>query len=128
MAFQLTDEKAIDVLIWWVEGSDGSIDYFEEKAVKEVLKDIDYSPETYYQETLQHIGALGTDDLKDLVDKAIEWGSQNFDRHKKQVTLALLGVVAESNGAITDDQQEKLETIQQRFGIENLEGYDFPQK
>lgn len=122
MGFQLNDEKAIDVLIWWVEGSDGSIDYTEEQVVKDILKDMDYSLETFYQDTLQHIGALGTEDLGKLVDEAITWGSSHFDHHKKQVTFALLYVIAESNGAITAGQQQKLDRIQKEFGIEDLEG------
>lgn len=117
MSFNFTDEKAIDVLIWWVEGSDGSIDYSEEQAVKDVLDDMDYSLETFYQETLQHIGALGTDDLKGLVDEAIVWGKENFDDHKKQVTLALLKVIAESDGDITSGQEEKLNRIAGEFGV-----------
>ena len=42
-SFELNKEKALDVLIWWVEGSDGSIDFQEEQKVKEVLNDINYS-------------------------------------------------------------------------------------
>lgn len=124
MSFELDNEKAIDVLIWWVEGSDGSIDYAEEQAVKDILEDIDYSLETFYQETIQHIGALGNEELKELVEKAIGWGAENFDHHRKQVTLALLQVIAESDGKVTSGQQEKLDKIQERFGIEDLEDHD----
>ncbi|HKK45047.1 MAG TPA: hypothetical protein VJ964_05965 [Balneolaceae bacterium] len=122
MSFEFTDEKAIDVLIWWVEGADGSIDYSEEQTVKEALADMDYSLETYYQETLEYIGALGTDQLDDLVEQAVAWGSKNFDHHKKQVTLALLYAVAECNKQITSSQQEKLDHIQDSFGIKAPEG------
>lgn len=122
MSFELSDEKAIDVLIWWVEGADGSIDYSEEQAVKEALKDMDYSLKTYYQETLEYIGALGTEQLDQLVEKALSWASEKFDHHKKQVSLALLYVIAECNGEITDAQQEKLDQIQQAFDIEAPEG------
>ncbi|MGD8427062.1 MAG: hypothetical protein PVH63_05490 [Balneolaceae bacterium] len=118
MSFELSDEKAIDVLIWWVEGADGSIDYSEEQAVKNALKDINYSLETYYQETLQHIGALGTDQLDQLVDEAVEWGSKHFDHHKKQVTVALLNAIAECNGEVSSAQQEKLDRITNVFGVE----------
>lgn len=122
MSFELSDEKAIDVLIWWVEGADGSIDYSEEQTVKEALADMDYSLETYYQETLEYIGALGTDQLDDLVNQAVDWGSNNFDHHKKQVTLALLYAVAECNGDVTSAQQEKLDQVQDAFGIQAPKG------
>jgi len=58
MSFELNNEKATDVLIWWVEGADGSIDYREEKAVGDVLEDVSYSLETFYQETMIYLGGL----------------------------------------------------------------------
>lgn len=121
MPFKLNNEKATDVLIWWIEGSDGSIDYREEEAVKKVLKDVSYSLETFYQETLMHIGALGTEQLKELVEKAINWGSEHFDNHRKQRTIALLYVIAESDGKISKGQQEKIDRIKNAFGVGDLE-------
>lgn len=121
MSFELNNEKATDVLIWWVEGSDGSIDYREEEAVKKALEDISYSLETFYEETLMHLGGLSTENLKELVERAIEWGRKNFDNHRKQRTIALLYVIAESNGEITEGQQEKIDKIQKAFGIDGLE-------
>lgn len=117
MAFHLSNEKAIDVLIWWVEGADGSIDYSEEQAVKRVLETMDYSIETFYQETLGHIGALSTEQLYELVDKAIRWGNRHFSTDKKRTVLMLLENVASSNGKITNDQQEKLDRIKEEFGL-----------
>ena len=117
MAFELNDEKATDVLIWWVEGADGSIDYREEQAVKRVLKDINYSLETFYEETLMHIGALSNEHMRELIDDAIGWGSEHFDEHRKKLTIALLEVIASSNGEITKSQREKLDRIEEAFGI-----------
>lgn len=121
MSFELNDEKATDVLIWWVESADGSIDYREKEAVKKVLDGISYSLDTFYQETMMHIGALSNENIKKLIDDAIAWGKKHFDKHRKQVTLALLEVIAESDGKITDDQQEKIDRIRDEFGIEDLE-------
>ncbi|MGK7370317.1 MAG: hypothetical protein ACNS64_08875 [Candidatus Halalkalibacterium sp. M3_1C_030] len=123
MPFELSDEKATDVLIWWVEGADGSIDYREEEAVEKVLKDVNYSLETFYQETMMHLSGLSTENLKELVQKAIEWGKENFDDHRKQRTIALLYVIAECNDNITDEQQEKIDTVKGAFGIEELEDF-----
>lgn len=119
MPFELNDEKATDVLIWWVEGADGSIDYREEEAVKRVLNDMNYSLKTYYEETLMHIGALSTENMKELVEKSIEWGKNNFDEHRKKITIALLEIIATSNGNITDNQQEKLEKIEEAFAVDS---------
>lgn len=117
MPLELNDEKATDVLIWWVEGADGSIDYQEEQAVKRALSDMNYSLETYYQETLMHIGELSTEHMKDLVDKAIEWGAEHFDEHRKKLTMALLETIASANGDITSGQREKLDRIEEAFGV-----------
>lgn len=123
MPFELNDEKATDVLIWWVEGADGSIDYREEEAVKNVLEDVNYSLETFYQETMLHLSGLSTENLKELVQKAINWGKENFDDHRKQRTVALLYVIAECNGKITDEQQEKIDSIKDAFGIDEVEDF-----
>ena len=117
MPLKLDNEKATDVLIWWVEGADGSIDYDEERAVKRALKDLNYSLETYYGETLLHIGALGTEKLKELVDKAIQWGAEHFDTHRKKRTVALLETIATANGAMSDEQREKIDAIKRAFDI-----------
>lgn len=117
MTFELNDEKATDVLIWWVEGADGTIDYREEQAVKRVLEDMNYSLETFYQEAVMHIGALSTENLKELIERAIEWGKTHFDDHRKELTLALLETIAASNGEITDSQREKLDRIEEEFGV-----------
>ncbi|HEX6983018.1 MAG TPA: hypothetical protein VF181_09675 [Balneolaceae bacterium] len=119
MAFELNKERTIGVLIWWIESTDGSIDYGEERAVQEVLDELDYSIKDYHQETVLHIGALGTDELEDLIQNAIEWGSNNFDEHTKKVTLALLRVIADhdGDGEMSDDQHSKLNKIKRAFGL-----------
>lgn len=123
MSFELNNETATDVLIWWVEGADGSIDYREEKAVKDALKDISYSLETFYQKTMMYLGGLSNENLKELVNDAIEWGSLHFDQHRKQRTIALLYVIAECNGKITDEEQKKIDRIKESFGVEDLQDF-----
>lgn len=119
MAFELNKEKALDVLIWWVESTDGSIDYTEKQTVKEVLDEMNYSLETFYQETVLHIGALGTEELNVLIGKAIEWASKNYSIHEKKKALALLQVIADSDsdGEMSDEQREKLNKIRRAFGL-----------
>src|SRR5680860_877358 len=104
MAFELDKEKALDVLIWWVEGSNGSIDYREKEAVEKVLEDMNYSMKTYYEDTLMHIGGISTDHLKELVEKAIRYANEHYSKHQKEKTVALLHAIAESNGKVTKGQ------------------------
>lgn len=124
MAFELNKEKALDVLIWWIEGSDGSIDYREEETVKKALSDMNYSMETYYEDTLMHIGGLSNENLKKLVDRSIKYGKNNYSEHEKQKTIALLHAVAESNGHITDGQQEKIERLKKAFGVSGMKMFE----
>lgn len=117
MSFELDNEKAMGVLIWWIEGSDGSIDYREDEAVKRVLEDMDYSLDTFYENTLMHISGLSNENMRELIDNSIHWGSKHYDVHQKKHALALLGNIAASNGTVTEDQQEKLEKIKAEFGV-----------
>ena len=121
MAFELDNERALDVIIWWVGGSDGSIDYQEKEKVKEVLKDMQYSMQTYHQETIMHIGGLSTEKIDDLVDDAIAHASANFSEHEKKKVVALLYAVAESDGNISEGEQEKIDRIKREFGVDDLE-------
>lgn len=124
MSFELNDEKALDVLIWWVEGSDGSIDFYEEEAVEKILQDMNYSPETYYEDTMMYISGLSTEKIDELVDKSIQHGSTNYSKHQKEKAVALLYAVAESNGDITDGQQEKIDRVKQAFDVGDLESWE----
>ena len=124
MGFELNKEKAADVLIWWVEGSDGSIDFREEEKVKEVLHDMNYSMKTYYEETLMYLSGLSTENLKQLVDDAIQYAGKNYSEHQKQKAVALLYAIAESNGSISEGQQEKIDRIKREFGTPDPEVWE----
>lgn len=124
MSFELNDEKALDVLIWWVEGSDGSIDFYEEEAVENILKDMNYSPETYYEDTVMHISGLSTEKIEELVDNSIQHGSTHYSKHEKEKVVALLYAVAESNRDITEGQQEKIDRVKQAFNVGNLKSWE----
>jgi len=122
MSFEFNNEKALDVLIWWVEGSDGSIEYEEEQKVQEVLGDMNYSKDIYYQDTLMYIGSLPTEKLDDLVEDAISYASQNYSKHDKQKTVSLLHAIAKSNDNIKEGEREKIDRIKNEFGVKEL-GY-----
>lgn len=117
MSFELNNEKAMDVMIWWIEGADGSIDYREDEEVKRVLNEMDYSMETFYQETLMHISGLGNENMQKLIDDAVAWGRDNYDKNRKKMALTLLGNIAACNGEVTSEQQEKLNLIKKEFRI-----------
>lgn len=117
MSFELNDEKALDVIIWWVGGSDGSIDYQEKETVHKVLDDMNYSLETYHQDTIMYLGGLSTEHIDDLVEESIRHADANYSEHEKQKVVALLYAVAESDGNISEGEQEKIDRIKQTFGV-----------
>lgn len=122
MSFEFNKEKALDVLIWWIEGSDGSMEYEEDKKVKEVLGDMNYSKDIYFQDTLMYIGSLPTEKLSDLVNQAIAYGKDHFSEHDKKKVVALLYAIAQSSGEIKEGEQDKIDRIKREFDVEEM-GY-----
>lgn len=114
MSFTLNDEKATGVLIWWIEGADGSIEMEEEEAVEDLLHDLNYSMKEYREKTKLHISGLSNEKVKDLVDDAIQWGAGHFDDARQQKTINLLETISECNGT-KEEEQEKLDRIKQAF-------------
>ena len=114
--YALTDETAIDVLIFCIESTNGSISFEEQEAVKRVLSDMKYKMKTYHQ-TVSHIGAMSTEHLKEVIEEAIAYVRSNFSDDGKKLTYSLLDSVAHSDGDLTSDQKEKFERLKKEFGI-----------
>lgn len=115
MSFVITDETAVDILIFWLESSDGAISYWEDEAVKDVLSGMDYSMETY-RETLVHLGALSTSKLEELIKEAREYARTHFTNEQKQNLIQLLRAIS---GAVRtgDFEHEKLAELKKELGV-----------
>ncbi len=116
MSFDLDNEKATGVLIWWIEGADGRIDKEEEEAIEEQLKELNYSINTYRSDTKMFISGLSSDRMEDAVDEAVRWGAEHFDESRKQKTLKMLETVANSDGK-EENEQEKLDRIKREWNL-----------
>ena len=114
--FSLTDETAIDVLIFWIESSDGAISYQEDQAVKRVLENMEYSMSTF-RETMSHIGALSTEGLEEVEEDAINYVKKNFSDEGKKLSYSLLEAIAGSDGKIQSDAQKKLTHLKKELGL-----------
>ncbi len=114
MGFSLDNEKATGVLIWWIEGADGSIDYKEEDAIKEVLDEMDYSMKEYRQKTKMSISGLSNERMEEVINESIQWGAEHFDEQRKKKTVRLLEIIADADEK-GEDEQEKLDRIKQAF-------------
>jgi tellurite resistance protein len=116
-SFEMGPESVIDVLIYWIAGADGHIEYDETESVKEALDTLSYDPEDYFHDTMTHINGLSTESINELIENAIDWAKEHFDHHKMQSTVALLEYVAESDDKISKSEQEKIDRLRDEFGL-----------
>lgn len=114
--FPLTDETAIDVLIFWIESTDGAISYDEDKTVQRVLENMEYSMTTF-RSTMSHLGALSTDGLHEVEEDALNYVKKNFTDDGKKLTYHLLEAIANSSGKINADSQKKLDLVKGELGL-----------
>ncbi|MGM0587593.1 MAG: hypothetical protein ACQETE_04190 [Bacteroidota bacterium] len=117
-SFEFGPESVIDVLIYWVAGADGHIEYEENKSVEEALDTLSYNQEDYFHDTLTHINGLSTESIDQLIEDAVSWAVENFDHHKKESAVALLEFVAEADNKISDLEQEKIDRLRKEFGMD----------
>ncbi len=114
--FALTDETAIDTLIFWIESSDGSISYAEKETVKRILENMQYDMTTY-NKTLNQIAAMSTDDVKKMANEAVDYINHNFSDDGKKLTYNLLEAVAACDGDISGAEKKKLSAIKSELGV-----------
>lgn len=115
-SYPLTDETAIDVLLFWIESTDGSISFAEQDAVKRVLSNMQYTLSTYHK-TLSQIGAMSTQNMLDLVEEAIVYIRSNFSDDGKMLTYSLLDTIANCEGEISSTQKAKFDRLKKEFGV-----------
>ncbi len=114
--FALTDETAIDTLIFWIESSDGSISYAEKEAVKRILANMKYDMETY-NKTINQIASMSTENVKQMANEAVDYINHNFSDDGKKLTYNLLETIAACDGNISSAEKEKLEAIKSELGV-----------
>ncbi len=115
-SYALTDETAIDVLIFWIESTDGSISFAEQDAVKRVLSNMNYTLDTYHK-TLSQIGAMSTDHVQEMVEEAIVYIRSNFSDDGKKLTYSLLDAIANCEKKLSSAQLAKFERLRNELGV-----------
>lgn len=113
--FELNDESAIDLLIFWVEGADGLINYDENREINHILEDLNYSPKNF-QHTLNHLNGLTTKHIDELIEKAVIY-SKKYSEDKKRYIIALLQSIAEVDGEMSKPEREKLEQLRHAYEL-----------
>ncbi|MFY0684721.1 MAG: TerB family tellurite resistance protein [Balneola sp.] len=114
--YALNDETSIDTLIFWIQSSDGSISYEEQETVKRILSNMKYDMSTYHK-TLTQISAMGTDEVKDMANEAVDHIKRSFSDDGKKLTYNLLEAIAACDGKISDAEQAKLDAIKSELGV-----------
>lgn len=114
--YALNDETSIDTLIFWIQSSDGSISYEEQETVKRILSNMKYDMSTYHK-TLSQISAMGTDEVKDMANEAVDHINRSFSDDGKKLTYNLLEAIAASDGDISDAERTKLDAIKSELGV-----------
>lgn len=114
-AFTLNEETAIDVLIFWVEGSDGSISYEENNSLKDVFTDLGYDLDTYYK-TVNHINGLSTENVQALVNKAVAF-FKNASIDKRRLIYLLCEVIAGIDGGLNSSEKKRLSELKSGLGL-----------
>ena len=114
--YPLTDETSIDVLIFWLESTDGNISFSEQDAVKRVLSNMNYTLETYHK-TLNQIAAMSTSHVEELFEEALVYVRSNFSDSNKKLTYSLLETIAHCEKKISKLQQEKLIKLKKEIGL-----------
>lgn len=114
--YALTDETSIDVLIFWIESSDGAISYDELEAVNKVLDNMHYDMSTYH-ETISHISAMSVEHVKEIIEDAITHIKKTFTEEGKKLTYQLLETIALTGNIASKTNNEKLERLKIEFGL-----------
>lgn len=114
--YALTDETAIDVLIFWIESTDGSISYREQAAVKRVIENMNYNMTTYHQ-TMSHIGAMSTENVNLVVEEAISYVKSNFSDDGKRLVFSLLDTIATCENKVNAALSSKIERLKDEFAL-----------
>lgn len=115
-SYALTDETAIDVLIFWIESTDGSISFSEQDAVKRVLSNMQYTLSTYHK-TMSQIGAMSTANMTEMIEEAIAYIRSNFSDDGQRLTYSLLDTIAHCEGRASSDLKKKLERLKKEWGV-----------
>lgn len=113
--FELNRETAIDVLIFDVIGADGHIEYDETQTVNEILSDLDYDPDNYYQKTLLFINGLSTKHTNALIERARDFVCKHYSRDRIKYILMLLENIAKTDGKVSKPEKEQLDALKTYF-------------
>jgi len=113
--FELTDERAIDLLLFKIVGSNGDISYDETEEINNILEQFHYDPHNF-QHTLNYLNGLTTEQIKEEVARGIDYIAGKPASDKKSI-ITLLNHLARKNTAFHSSHKEILEEIKKKIEI-----------
>lgn len=112
---ELTDERAIDLLLFKVVGSNGDISYDETEEINSILEQFSYDPHNF-QHTLNYLNGLTTKQIDESIAQAINYISQKQTNEKKRI-LTLLNHLARKNTSFLKDHEKILNDIENKIDL-----------
>jgi len=115
--FELNDEHAIDLIIFWFTGIDGQISYEEIKEIGHVLEQLSYDPTELHGRTMNHVSSLPSEKIDELIDEAKTYMKHNFSDDRKILFLQLLDHLANADDNVTKEETESLDKLKETLGV-----------
>ncbi len=112
MRFDLNNEKATLLLMWWLGSTNGSVDYKEDDAINEMLNGLSFNPYDYYSETKMYLTGLSTLKRKELIEKSIQQVQMQLPVSEKEKVLKMMRRIVESQHIPTKNDELKLSRIE----------------
>lgn len=113
---EMNGETAVNVLILWLVGADGSICYDEAQTIKRVLDDLDHHEDKYYQ-VVNYLSGLGTEEMNAFVDKSIDFIKENFSKEKMTTVVMLSQALASADGNVVHEETQRIERLKEAFEV-----------
>lgn len=112
---KLTDERAIDLLLFKIVGSNGDISYDETEEINGILEQFSYDPHNF-QRTLNYLNGLTTQQIDESISEAIDYIAKKPVSEKKRI-LTLLDHLARKNTSFLKDHKDILSDIKQKIQL-----------
>ena len=113
---EMNGETAVNVLILWLVGADGSICYDEKATIKRILDDLDHHEDKYYQ-VVNYLSGLGTKEMSDFVEDSIAFIQGNFSKEKMRTVLMLSEALASAAGNVVHEETQMIERLKEAFDL-----------
>lgn len=110
---ELTDERAIDLLLFKIVGSNGDITYDETEEINSILGQFNYDPHNF-QHTLNYLNGLTTSQIKEQINLAYDYIAQKSDPDKQRIVM-LLDHLARKNTSFLSSHKEILDYVKKKI-------------